>query len=290
MRLYSSQQLPEINSTLIGWMPLLFMGYAWRSCAVHDAYVTPSRNHLGLLPKNTSKRGWIEKYKDNIMYHAEWRANLFFLMLIACYKRQRLIQLASTKHQYGKGVWPYIQACHSSPFPGLSDRDLYEVRIRMRQTCLFNKSFLSHWNAMTVGCPVLVNEFDSFLEGRGAGSIYRKNLLIALNQCSLGVCNPMIGMQVFYWTMIMALNDRQIFLGKCEPWERSAAARVIALQKRGMFRHATRGYQPQKAFVKAVMKWDGAQKSFDQACLKTQQLLLKGKECDGEQFLRRFNF
>lgn len=290
MRRYSLQHSMEVNRVLIDWIPSLFASYAWRSCAAYDAYITPSRHHLGLLSKSASKLDWIEKYKDNITYHAQWRANLFLLMLIACYRRNRLIQIASTKHQYGKGIGNYIQACHSSPFPGLSDRDLYDVRIRVRQTCLFNKSFFSHWNVMTVGCPVLVNEFDTFLEGRGTGSIYRKNLLTALNQCSLGACNPLVGMQVFYLAMAMALNDRHIFLERCEPWERRAARRVVALQKRGMFRHATRDGQSNKAFIKAVLKWDGEEKSFDQACLKTQDLLLQGNERDGGRFLRRFNF
>lgn len=279
-----------MNSVSIGCVSFLYCSYAWRSCAAHDAYVTPSRNHLGLLPKSANKLDWIEKYKDNITYHATWRANLFFLMLVACYKRERIIQIASTKHQYGKGIGPYIQACHSSPFPGLSDRDLNDVQIRFRQTCLFNKSFLLHWNAMTVGCPVLVNEFDSFLEGRGAGSVYRKNLLFVLNQCSMGVCDPVVGMQVFYLTMLMALNNRHIFLERCELWERRAAQRVVTLQKRGMFYHATRDYRQKKAFVRAVLQWDGDEKSFDQACLKTQKLLLGGGERDGERFLKRFNF
>src|SRR3990167_5867802 len=289
MRRYSFPLSVEVNSVSMDWVSFLYVGYAWRSCAAHDAYVTPSRNHLGLLPKSASKLDWIEKYKDNITYHASWRANLFFLMLVACHKRERLIQTASTKHQYGKGIGSYIQACHSSPFPGLSAYDLHKVRIRFRQTCLFNKSFLSHWNAMTVGCPVLVNEFDSFLEGRGAGSFYRKNLLVALNQCSLGIFNPVVGMQVFYVTMMEALNDQQIFLDMCEPWERRAAQRVIALQKRGMFRYATKDCQPKKVFVKAVLEWDGGEKSFDSACLQTQGVLLKGNEHDGEEFLRRFN-
>lgn len=290
MRRYSLQYSVKVDSVPIGCIPFLFVSYAWRSCATHDAYVTPSRHHLGLLPKNASKLDWIEKYKDNITYHATWRANLFFLMLIACYKRERFIQVASTKHQYGKGIRPYIQACHSSPFPGLSDRDFNELRIRVRQTCLFNKSFLSHWNAMTVGCPVLVNEFDSFLEGRGSGSIYRKNLLVALNQCSFGICNPMVGMQLFYLTMLSALNDRRIFFERCDPWERRAAQRVVVLQKRGMFHYATREFQPKKSFVKAILEWDGNEKSFDQACLQTQGLLLKGGESDGARFLKRFNF
>lgn len=290
MRRYSPHQSLEVNGVSIGLIPFLFVSYAWRSCAAYDAYVTPTRNHLGLLPKNASKLDWIEKYKDNITYHATWRANLFFLMLVACYKRERFIQIASTKHQYGKGISPYIQACHSSPFPGLGDRDFNEVRIRVRQTCLFNKSFLSHWNAMTVGCPVLVNEFDSFLEGRGAGSKYRKNLLFVLNQCSSDICNPVVGMQVFYLTMLTALDERRIFLDRCEPWERRAAQRVVTLQKRGMFHHATRNFQPKKSFVKAVLEWDGDEKSFDEACLKTQKLLLSGRERDGERFLKRFNF
>lgn len=290
MRRYSFHHPIKMNSMLIGWVPFLYCSYAWRSCAAHNAYVTPSRNHLGLLPEKASKLNWIKKYKNNITYHATWRANLFFLMLIACYKRQRFIQLASTKHQYGKGVWPYLQACHSSPFPGLSDRDFYEIRIRARQTCFFNKSFLSHWNAMTVGCPVLVNEFDSFLEGRGAGSVYRKNLLVALNQCSAGICDPLVGMQIFYLTMLMALNDRHIFLDRCEPWERRAAQRVIALQKRGMFRHATKDPRLKKSFVKTILQWDGDAETFDDVCLKTQKLLLEGNEHDGERFLRRFNF
>lgn len=78
MRRYSLQNTVNVNDMPIGWIPFLLMSYAWRSCAAHDAYVTPSRNHLGLLPKHTSKLDWIENYKDNITYHATWRANLFF--------------------------------------------------------------------------------------------------------------------------------------------------------------------------------------------------------------------
>lgn len=289
MRRYSFHRPVKMNSVPISCVSFLYCSYAWRSCAAHDAYVTPSRNHLGLLSKSASKLNLIEKYKDNIIYHATWRANLFFLILVACYKRQRIIQIASTKHQYGKGIAPYIQACHSSPFPGLSDRDLNDARIRFRQTCFFNKSFLSHWNAMTVGCPVLVNEFDSFFEGGGSGSLYRKNLLVVLNQCSLGVCNPLVGMQVFYSMMLKLLDDRQIFLDRCEPSERRAAKRVVALQKRGMFHHSTKDYRLKKAFVKSVLEWDGHDKSFDRACLKTQKLLLRGGERDGEKFLKRFH-
>lgn len=291
MRRYSFHRPGKINDALIAGAPFLHATHSRRrNRAKHGSYVTPSRDSLGLLSKSATQMDWIEKYEDHITYHATWRANIYFLLLIFYYKQRRIIQIASTPMQYGKGIEHYTQACHSSIFPGLSDHKCHDTQIMMLQTCLFRRSFLWHWNSMTVGCPMLVNEFDTFLEGRGAGSIYRKNLLIALNQCSFGVCDPVEGMRLFYWVMLIAFKDQPIFLKRCEPWERKSARRVIALQKRGMFHHATRDCQLKKAFVKSILEWDGSDRSFDQACLKTQKLLLRGNERDGEKFLKRFDF
>lgn len=290
MRRFNFHHSIEINALPAHYIAFLIAGFAWRSRATHDAYVTPSRNYLELLPKRATQLEWVEQYKQNIIHHAAWRSNLFFLLLIAYYDKRRIIQVASTTMQYGIGVGPHIQACHSSIFPGLNDRAIDDIRINFRQTCFFKNSFLWHWNGMTVGCPVLVNEFDSFLEGRGSGSIYRKNLLFILNQCSQGICNPVEAMGFFYLVMLAAVEDQEIFLKKCEHWERKPAQRIIALQKQGMFHRMTETYLPEKAYVKAVLQWNGREKTFDDACLKTQTLLLRGSEGVGERFLKRFDF
>ena len=265
-----------------------------RHVYAYGSYPTPSKGNVGLLPKSASTLAWVNKYEENIMYHAAWRVHLYFLLLVVYHNQQRIIQMDSTELQHGVGIAPFLQACHTSLFPSLVDYSIKDHRKNRQQTqtSIIDNSFLNDWNNMTVTCPEISNRFDTFLEGRGSGSLFRKQLLFILNACSLGVYEPHDALKFFFMQVGIALKEKREFIEKFHSINKKRAAkRVIFLQEKGMFSLASRvNHSPNMDVIDKVLQWDRQSGTRSAAYLRTQQILLTGGKKEAVNFLKRFEF
>ena len=255
----------------------------------YHAYPTPAKGDLIPLRKNASPIQQVNRYAKHIRYHAEWRANLFFLLCIAYYKKNRIVNMGRTKLQHGRGIKPHLQACHSSILPSLIDFNQTRQSVVKSHASMIDHTLLDNWNNMTVLCPHIVNESDFFLEGYyGTTSIHRKRLLATLCVISFGLCDPMIGMQCFYQIMQHAFNTLMKRMQIDTIPERDTLYRVFYLQKQGTFRHMSKeAYLPKERFVKKVL----AQKPHEtreEAYKRMQKILLTGDKKAAHELLLRF--
>lgn len=278
-RLYSEESTHKHYLSI----SIVFSFLRYRSIYRYDTYPTPSKTHIGLLPSGASTMDWVNKYEENITYHAKWRVFLFYLLLIAYHNQKRIIQIASTELQYGIGIAPHLQACHTSLFPNLIDHSILHRIKSCHETSIIDHSFMNHWNNATVVCPVISNRFDTFLEGRGSGSRLRKELLFVLNGCSLGCHTPLNALKLFYMHMDNALSHEKDFIDKFKTEDEKCAARqVVFFQRNAMFSlaspicHLPKGDIFGKILVSEDLK-------------ATQKLLLTGGKKDAKQFLKRFS-
>lgn len=264
--------------------------YAPRRIYDISDYPTPAKNNIKLLPESATTLDWVNAYQENITYIASWRAHLMFLLFIAYYDQHHAIQIGTTNLQYGKGIAPHIDAAHASFFPRVIDKDCRNSHLKHPHSSIIDNSFLKHWLSMTVPCPAISNRFDSFLEGRGAGSLFRQHTLFLLNGCSHGNYDPLIYMKNFFYTAEFAFKDRKLFIDKFESSdEKKAANHVIRLQKAGLFQFASPDdFTLENHYLEKVLLWDKKTQSRKTAYLRTQELLLTGKEEEAREFLKRF--
>lgn len=274
----------RVNSTIV------FSALYYRNVYPYGFYPTPSKGDLGLLPKGASTLDWVNKYEKNIIYHATWRVHLYFLLLVAYHNQQCIIQIDTTELQHGMGIAPHLQACHSSLFPSLVDHNIQDNIKDHKHTSIIDDSFLNDWNNMTVACPVISNRFDTFLEGRGPGSQLRKTLLFCLTACSLGSCEPLDALRVFFLTMAAALEDKYKFIERFDSDdEKRAARRVMFLQHRGMFSLGSPvQYIPDINVFENILQRNRHAESRAAAYARTQKILLTGGKKEAEIFLKRF--
>lgn len=197
----------------------------------------PSREPLPLLRGNLYNTIW--RYKNHILYHAEWRVKLFLLLCIAYYKMGYYITVGSTEIQHGIGNADYdLQACHSSFFPRVVD---ISPKIEFISTSsIIDHTKFNHINNMTVCAPALVNQVDLFFTGRQGNSIYRKYALSILNQVSNGKYDPFVGLGYFLKVMDCAFSNRDAFIRQ-EPnrYRRRAFKSIFGLQRKGTFDRTT---------------------------------------------------
>ena len=260
----------------------------YRKIYKYHSYPTPSKGEVIKIPRNASQLTRVNLYADHIRYHAQWRANLFFLLCIAYYKKKRIIQPSRTKIQHGRGC-DKLHACHSSILPGLMDFDQQKGVVK-ENSAIMDRSFLLHWNNMTVLCPNIVNYIDYYFEGfYGSTSDYRRRLLVVLSLISMGVHNPVQGLICFYMIMKIAIeNASSDIKNTTERIPKKAMLRVLQLQHQGTFKNANpRTCVPHKAFVERILTKKKSQ-SWDVAYHNTQQELLTGGEKQAIAFLPRF--
>lgn len=261
-----------------------------RHVYAYGSYPTPSKSRRRLLGRSASTLDWVEEYSQHIKYHARWRVYLYFLLLVAYHNQHRIIQMHSTRLQYGFGS-PNLPACHSSLFPRLVDysmrRDTKNLR---RLTSIIDASFLEKWNNMTVTCPEISNRFDTFLEGSGSGSVLRKQLLFILTACSFGKYKPHTALKIFFMHMGVALKEKQRFVEKFDSIdEKRAAKRVISLQAKGMFSLVSPVYHsPDREVIARVLQWKRGSETLASAYTRTRRILLTGDKKAAKAFLKRF--
>ncbi len=257
-----------------------------RQIFAYGHYPTPAKGPLVLPKKPHSMLELVLHYEDNILYHAAWRVQLYYLLLIAYYKQHRVIQIDKTILQHGQGKYPDLQACHTSLFPGLIDFNL--ANISGSKSYVFSQSFFSHWNGMTVCCPNVVNKVDQFFEGFDAPSLYRKKLLAILCLVSSGLFDPLVGLQHYFQIMDVAFQEIHALVDSDYLTEEKEAARqVIGIQHRATFENtfAQDGFfYPKNRFFERCLK-RAPQESLDDAYMRTQNKLLTGSLSDGQLFL-----
>lgn len=264
--------------------PLSRKVYAW------NAYPTPAINTNYYLKPNASALHSVKTYQKNIFYLAQWRTHLFFLLLIAYYRTKNHIAPAPTILQYGFGYGERIHAAHPSLFPQLSDKHLKHYRINTKHRSIIDNTFLSHWNNMTVPCPVISNQFDSFIEGNGRDSLYKTHLLFILNSCARGISNPVVSMRYFFTTMQpLVFKNKNVFIKKFKNKKNHDAAKmVIQIQKKGMFYYARRDLSLKNKYISRILQWDKKNETLETALKRTQKILLKGNKNEAIAFLKRY--
>jgi hypothetical protein len=163
-----------------------------------------------LLAKNQNDlNALIALSQDNIIEHANRRADLFFYTLIAYYKTNIFPTNGHTNLQHGRGRTTrsnitITEACHSSFTPSLLDNNIYQVSkvgIKRKRSLLSGTQLMESLNA-TVELPPFVNHFDDLLE-----NTCRQKCMEILCDVSLGTLNPIEGLSRFLKMMSDILND-----------------------------------------------------------------------------------
>lgn len=252
---------------------------------------TLSLGTLAPLRKNASDIMKIKRYSASIRYHGELRGILFFMQAIGVYKQNHIIIQGPTKLQHGRNrKHHYLRACHSSLFPGILDYKPNVRSIVSSKASIFDNTVLDHMSNSTVLAPIYLNISDGLIDGFGGSiSIYRKDLLAALNCVSLGTRNPVWAMQCYYKTMRRAFTESLKRIKK-QKWSQQKELRLtLLLQRQGAFRHASLETDtPKQSFVKKILDQQPGE-SREAAYLRTQKLLLlKGTKKNARELLKRF--
>lgn len=141
----------------------------------------------------------------DIEEHATSRVELFFLLCVAIYDKQRVITLSETVTQQGKArPGSGNAACHSSLYTAIMDKP-HDIELRSRQnTSILNGTFFVDKTLnKTVELPKCVNDFDRTIEGQISENArgLRRKLLPTLNRVSAGELTPHEAMKIFFTAM-----------------------------------------------------------------------------------------
>lgn len=179
----------------------------------------------------------VESISEIIIEHAMRRADLFFYLMIAVYKKNVRVYKDATVKQHGSGSQDLnTQGCHSSVIPNVKLEPISNSLLFQSSPVpdLENTQFADSLN-MTVELPLIVNVFDGILEGKRQHSKEVKALLETLNQVSRGL-NPKLGMNKYYKIMDNFFNhveQNQIRKNKIE--SPKAFKKVWEFEKKGTF-------------------------------------------------------
>lgn len=166
----------------------------------HTAALALSASIDELTDNMHNANAMLEIAKRNMLEHAARRIDLFFYVLIAYYKSGRIPEHGRTKLQYGKGRntvegQNITQACHSSFFGTIDD-------VGYNQASLLYGTHLWHSLNATVELPAFVNMLDDELE-----AMCRTQSLNIIRQVSLGMINPIEGLNKFFVILERAFSD-----------------------------------------------------------------------------------
>jgi hypothetical protein len=158
----------------------------------------------------------VELLPEMIREHAARRVDLFFLTMIAVYKKNIVISKGSTVLQHGGGskktgtaachasLFPHIEAEPTTPSTSLTSWPLSffqssstpSLTVDTIDNFLKDTHFEDTLN-MTTELPKVVNDFDGHMEGKYLQSNAVKECLAILNRVSKGEINPIEGMDDF---------------------------------------------------------------------------------------------
>lgn len=194
----------------------------------------------------------IETTWEQILQHAQFRADLFFYLLVAIYGKKVTINKDDTKKQHGVGSKELgTNACHSSLFPNIRiDPIPYQWLppiiakfFPKKAITLARTQFAENLN-LTVEGRRLVNTFDCHLEGKvhDPSNPVRTMVNIA-NQVSNGNWTPKEGMDKFYQRMHSFFeNFMEEDYKKVAPATPKALMKVYELEREGTFKGATKNH------------------------------------------------
>jgi hypothetical protein len=154
-------------------------------------------SHAVLHQKKNDPTALTIMARDHIIEHAARRVDLFFYILIAYFKTQKLPELGRTYLQHGIGRSFITQACHSSFIASLVDYD------KNSESILTGTHLMDSINS-TVELPGFVNDFDYILENHYD---CRKKSLRIIQQVSLEQFNPVEGLNQFLRMMVRTFNE-----------------------------------------------------------------------------------
>jgi hypothetical protein len=167
----------------------------------------------------------VEMVAENIREHAIRRIDLFFLLLIAVYKKNVIIHKGKTTKQHGNGSEiTDTAACHDSLFPTIiTSKNETKPNLEMTTSYwpltlfksnpmalppaqdeqLLQDTYFAEVLNMTTELPTCVNQFDCHMEMRGCErSSMVKTAVTILNRTASGEYDPIRGLNEF----IKALN------------------------------------------------------------------------------------
>lgn len=184
--------------------------------------------------------------KDYVQEHAARRVDLFFLLLVAVYKKNVVVVKGETTDQYGQGSRKLrgTQACHSSFFPALKmELPERQTRSAVEAVPSLAGTHLEIELNSTVELPAVVNGFDGYMEGRGpeGRSKLIRSCETILNQVAKGKLNPKSGMDSFLSKMNRFLNapNANYFNREGKETPKEAKQLVHEYEKTGTFWAAT---------------------------------------------------
>ncbi len=195
-----------------------------------------------------------ELVAEQIIEHSQRRADLFFYLLVAIYKKNVTLNKNDTEKQHGIGSPTNLgtNGCHCSLFPN-AKLDPIPPRFIPPIIADFFKSPSptldgTHFGEvlnMTEELPRLVNEFDCHLEGKVHNpSNPVRRLTNITNRVAIGWWTPKQGMDEFYRNMDLFFTDFDTKnykkIGKKNP---QAMKKIAEYQKEGTFRGATKDHQ-----------------------------------------------
>lgn len=168
---------------------------------------------------------------ENIREHSARRIDLFFLLLIAVYKQNVIVNKSKTSKQHGKGDEKTLTAgCHSSLFPCLQFERIqksiassiinnlwaqftYSTSVPPSpngEQILEDTHFAEALN-MTTQLPDCVNKFDCHMEKQGIESSSLVQIAHSiLNKTSRGEINPIQGLNEFCDSLYAFFSSLQL--------------------------------------------------------------------------------
>jgi hypothetical protein len=246
-----------------------------RKCSPYEANETASlQAELAEKPKKTdlSDADYIlrsvERHEEQIKEHAIRRVELLFLLFVAYYGKNRVVSIADTEKQFGKGALGYGHAaCHSSFFTALTDKADSNKRVtraaakKMQDKSILEGTHVADAINSTVELPEVVNIVDRLLEGRnGMGaSGMRGKLRPYLSKVSRKELTPLEAMTKFFELMHGYFASRKLKTGITRSSEHAPATarqKVKELEEQGTD-YWTKKESVNKPSVGAISCWFG---------------------------------
>jgi len=183
----------------------------------------------------------INLLEQEIMEHAQRRVDLYFYLLVAVYKKNGRVVKMWTHKQHGVGGIKDrgTNACHDSFFP--------HVELQYQQTKIsslwarfvppdsISGTHFEDSNNMTTELPIIVNEFDTYMESanpgkRSAPSKYVNKMLKDLNLVAKGEKTPVDAMNSFLKTMKLFFSEFEKKLDREEKLEIEEAHDFVEIE------------------------------------------------------------
>lgn len=188
-----------------------------------------SRNVTAGLGLTGIWKQFLDDFEPRIIEHAARRVDLFFYSVIAVYDRQVMVSRGQTVKQHGRGSFiRATHACHSSLFPHLILQKKSDLTGESRRDTTLDDTHFADSLNMTTELPIIVNKFDSYLDGTNKTSVLHDAATI-LNDAAIGKIEPKAAMNQFFSVMARFFTNFE------KNHAKSDLKKVAAWQKSGTF-------------------------------------------------------